>query len=1250
MPRLSVSSGLRSNRRRNGGSELERPSLLVAPSLTGSFVIGEVVSVSRGTWQDAVSFTYQWCRDGVFITGATANEYTPTALDDQTDLTCRVTALNEAGATSAIAPARVVTWAAPTLTGTLFDEILDEGTGLIPIPTAQVFGGDALTYGVTGQAVTIDPATGIVEANTDVLVAGELITVSASNSGGTVSTAFLLTIEDMIPPPPEGEIAPGGWSFSDRQTNGELVIDILALPYLDQAVLTGFEYRLDGGDAMALPDGAATGTRVISAPNGVAVSAEIRAMLSTGPALWSDPKTATPTQAQEVPVFDALPEVETDVTVGDVLEGDPGVALGEPTPEIYVRWLRNGVEIPGASSETYEVVEADLGAVLTLEVTATNPAGSVVRVVETAPVKPLSSLWEMAFFDPEDVTDWRTTYPQAITEWAPASETTGPFPAGSGSLKIRTLTPVPGNEKPFAFIDLKVEPNTNYKFSVRGAGKTGSSTWNFELGTATDTNLNMGGARSGGSQSFLREYTSPVTLPSQQVMRMSLRGNPSVGHYHYTYVALENLSGGKAPILINAEGGLSSFVGEAATYYVDYEGGDNNNDGLSEAAPWKTAPVVVVPGTVIKFKGGVRYRETITVNGEGEPGNPVIYDGNTDGSWGTGPAIIDGGKILDNWTAEGGGFYSRDWPGRNVLNSFFFQDNQQMGLAQLPAPANLEVFLEVNEYATADNVTATTVTAPAFFAQFTTTPLTDGAVVRVWDVGNFVYTFAIVAYDAATGTITFDNTTGFKPYTDPAKWRFAIANHPDCMTVPGQWYRSGDGTRLFARPYGDVDPATVTIDAASQSNGFVAEQDYVEIRGFHITKLGGGAGISSAKSSLPTLGCRFEDNLIDRCSVTYGILMRRHQDSVAARNVVQDLADGRGIFVSSAARCVIRENTCQRCADTQMSLYGTTDCIAIGNYIGRRKRAHSNGVSCYLGNKGMKFVFNTILMDSGAGLTMQNSTGSNMIALNTIVTASGITMGLWRPSTNGATEHAEHFIANNVILSSGTGNNNQALNFQGDMQQPGTALINNICDGMNGRVDTRFSSTRALFLVEQITNGAGYPNNQSIYAAGGSFGNPARLLVRGVENGGVTIAKQREAGGYEVLPPDMANVEFRTEDGTSGTGATFSMIDKPSSHSLRTGNVHMRLRQSFSLSATSIANVGDMDASGFRESVFTDVSGTVPENWDLRPSGSVDLSGGSSWTLMLDRDLIPEFPEAGITISHIGRFRPDGTEVWDWTT
>ena len=118
---------------------------------------------------------------------------------------------------------------------------------------------------------------------------------------------------------------------------------------------------------------------------------------------------------------------------------------------------------------------------------------------------------------------------------------------------------------------------------------------------------------------------------------------------------------------------LAAFAAaaSAAVYHVDFEAGDDARDGLTPETAWARAPgdpaadgaaaqTVLQPGDTVRFKGGVIYRGVIEVKASGADGRPIVLDGNTDGSWGEGRAVIDGGEALTGWrrcasAAEAGG-------------------------------------------------------------------------------------------------------------------------------------------------------------------------------------------------------------------------------------------------------------------------------------------------------------------------------------------------------------------------------------------------------------------------------------------------------------------------------------------------------------------------------------------------------------------------------------------------------------------
>jgi parallel beta-helix repeat protein len=73
----------------------------------------------------------------------------------------------------------------------------------------------------------------------------------------------------------------------------------------------------------------------------------------------------------------------------------------------------------------------------------------------------------------------------------------------------------------------------------------------------------------------------------------------------------------------------SAFV-EGATYYVDFSNGNDQNNGLSEASPWKTLAKITsskfAPGDIILLRRGSIWREQLNFPSSGSPGTPIVID------------------------------------------------------------------------------------------------------------------------------------------------------------------------------------------------------------------------------------------------------------------------------------------------------------------------------------------------------------------------------------------------------------------------------------------------------------------------------------------------------------------------------------------------------------------------------------------------------------------------------------------------
>jgi hypothetical protein len=109
-------------------------------------------------------------------------------------------------------------------------------------------------------------------------------------------------------------------------------------------------------------------------------------VFSIGLAIQHQTRRASALPPAAPPANVALPAITGTAEVGQTLTASTGTWTNSPTSHAYV-WRRGGVAIGGAVAATYALVPADLGAVITVTVTAANADGSASATsAGTAPV------------------------------------------------------------------------------------------------------------------------------------------------------------------------------------------------------------------------------------------------------------------------------------------------------------------------------------------------------------------------------------------------------------------------------------------------------------------------------------------------------------------------------------------------------------------------------------------------------------------------------------------------------------------------------------------------------------------------------------------------------------------------------------------------------------------------------------------------------------------------------------------------
>jgi uncharacterized repeat protein (TIGR01451 family) len=379
---------------------LSLPLNTVLPSIGGTTIAGQTLSVGLGVWTGtpAPTYTYQWQRcdaagsSCIDILNATAATYVLDALDVGATLRISITGTNLVGNATAVSlPTGVVTpapvapsnTAVPTISGTTqVGQLLTASPGTwtgVPSPTLtyQWRRCDASGNGCSDIASATATTYTLVAADTGgtirVVVTGTNASGNASATSSQTSVVTLAPANTVAPTisgtAQAGQVLtanPGTWTGSPSPT------------------LTYQWRRCDAGGANCVDIGGVTASTYTAV--GVDVGSTIRVVVtgtnSAGIASATSAATGTVAAAPAPPANTGTPSISGTTTVGQTLTANPGTWTGNPSPAFAYQWRRcdvagnNCTDIGGATGNTYVLTGTDAGSTLRVVVTGTNASGS----------------------------------------------------------------------------------------------------------------------------------------------------------------------------------------------------------------------------------------------------------------------------------------------------------------------------------------------------------------------------------------------------------------------------------------------------------------------------------------------------------------------------------------------------------------------------------------------------------------------------------------------------------------------------------------------------------------------------------------------------------------------------------------------------------------------------------------------------------------------------------------------------------
>jgi hypothetical protein len=359
------------------------PANSVAPTVAGTAARGSVLTAAAGTWAGAGNtYAYQWQRNEVNITGATAATYTLQGADENAKVRVKVTATNVDGsqiaysdATDSVAKSPPVNSSVPKPAGTV------ARSGVLT-SSAGSWAGAGNTYAFQWQrdlGAGFVNITGATTATYTLQTADEgasvRLRVTATNVDAAV-VAYSEAVGPVAKTPPVNTVAPVVTGTTARAS----VLTATGGTWSAVGNTYAFQWQKDSGSGFADIAGANKSTYTLAkADEGASLRVKVTATNVDGNEVAYSPATGPVSDA--APVNTAAPAVTGTAARTFRLTATAGTWAGVGNTYAY-QWQRDPdgqgfVDIAGATATTYTPVVDDEGAKLRVKVTATNPDAAV---------------------------------------------------------------------------------------------------------------------------------------------------------------------------------------------------------------------------------------------------------------------------------------------------------------------------------------------------------------------------------------------------------------------------------------------------------------------------------------------------------------------------------------------------------------------------------------------------------------------------------------------------------------------------------------------------------------------------------------------------------------------------------------------------------------------------------------------------------------------------------------------------------
>lgn len=333
------------------------------PSITGTAMVGEMLSADTGTWDSGTTFAYQWNRysngQASPISGATSSAYTIDANDLNQSITVTVTGTNSgatavrtSAATAQVQKGTQKTKAQPKLVGTL-------AVGqTISVDVAEFTAGSTLSYEWFIDAVSVTtPTAGQLKLEGSNLAKKLSLKVTANLPG---YNPYVVSIDAKDPVAPGTFVAKGTPAINGNIKALETVS--VSAGVWDDGIALTYQWAIDG---QAI-DGQTTEN--FKLPRESVGKNLTVAITATKLGYVTETVTSAPIAIAALTFIKApVPTIKGTATVGKKLTAYVGTWQDGTT--VTYQWRRNGAPIAGATRGTYTVSKLDVGKTISVAVT-----------------------------------------------------------------------------------------------------------------------------------------------------------------------------------------------------------------------------------------------------------------------------------------------------------------------------------------------------------------------------------------------------------------------------------------------------------------------------------------------------------------------------------------------------------------------------------------------------------------------------------------------------------------------------------------------------------------------------------------------------------------------------------------------------------------------------------------------------------------------------------------------------------------